>query len=142
MQTCTANAPGDPNASLMTPAYVVVLPECVNRNRNSTDSSANRATIRIMARAGNTPSTFMIAGIDMIPAPTMLLATLNTAPGTEAGAAGALESPKRGTLTPAAGDMPAGKLWWSERGRWRKLSRGFFTNDESSTYNFYWDLGT
>lgn len=118
-QTCAANAPPDPNASLMTPAYVVVSPECVNRIRKSTDSSASTATTRIIAKAGTTPRTFMIAGIDMIPAPTMLVATLNTAPGTEAGGGVPLESPRRGTLTPAAGDMPEAKLWGSEKVRWR-----------------------
>lgn len=118
-QTCAANAPADPNASLITPAYVIVSPECVNRIRKSTDSSARTATTRIIANAGTTPRTFMIAGIDMIPAPTMLVATLNTAPGTEAGGVAALDSPRRGALTPATGDMPAVKQRGSEKVRWR-----------------------
>jgi len=115
-QTCTANAPGDPNASLMTPEYVVVSPECVKRRRNSTESSASTATTIIMVKAGTTPRTFMIAGIDMIPAPTMLVATLNTAPDTDAGVIARLDSPNNGTLTPAAGDMAAKKVsgWENE----------------------------
>jgi len=63
-----------------------------------------------MAKAGTTPRTFMIAGIDIIPAPTMLVATLNTAPETDAGVIALLDSPNSGTLAPTAGDMAEKKL--------------------------------
>lgn len=107
-QTCAATAPAGPNASLMTPAYVVVSPECVNLIRNSTDTSARRAITRINANAGITPRTFSVAGIDMIPAPIMLVATLNTAPDTVAvSACAALDSDKRGMRAPSTGDIPA-----------------------------------
>lgn len=106
-QICAAKAPKGPNDSLMTPAYVVVSPECVNLMRKSTETSARTATMRIVAKAGITPRTFRIAGIDMIPAPTMLVATLNTAPETVAGFCPGLDSGKRGTCTPVAGDISA-----------------------------------
>lgn len=38
----------------------------------------------IRAKAGITPRTFNVAGIDIIPAPIMLVATLNTAPDRDA----------------------------------------------------------
>lgn len=83
IQICTASDPNRPNDSLITPAYVVDRPECVNLNRNSTDTSTSKAIITMSANAGTTPSTLTVTGIDMIPAPMMLVDTLNTAPGTE-----------------------------------------------------------
>lgn len=95
----------------MTPEYVVVSPACVKRMRKSTDTSASPATIAIKAKEGKTPRTLRIAGIDMIPAPIMLVATLNTAPGIEPRPAAGVDPVKRGTWTPADGVIPAMKLF-------------------------------
>ena len=81
----------------------MVTPACVKRMRKSTETSASTATIRIKAKEGSTPRTLRIAGIDMIPEPIMLVATLNTAPGIEPGTAAGFDPVKRGTLTPADG---------------------------------------
>lgn len=107
--TWAATAPKGPKASLMTPAYVVVSPECVNLMRNSTETSARTAVTRISKNAGTNPKTFMVAGMDMIPAPITLVATLNTAPDTVAGgfSAANLEFGKSGTRAPATGDILA-----------------------------------
>lgn len=122
-QIWAASAPTGPNASLITPAYVVVSPECVNLMRKSTDTSARRAMTRIITKAGITPRTFSVAGIDMMPAPIMLVATLKTAPETDAGFAAALLTGKRGTWTPSAGDIPAANLWGKGKRRGESLSR-------------------
>lgn len=105
--TLVVNPPTDPKASLITLAYVVFTPASVKRMRKSTETSASTATIRIKAMAGNTPRTFRIAGIDMIPEPIMLVATLSTAPGTVPGAGTNFDPVKRGMWTPADGDIPA-----------------------------------
>ncbi|MED6156059.1 hypothetical protein PIB30_011260 [Stylosanthes scabra] len=106
--TCAATAPNGPNDSLITPAYVVVSPECVNLIRNSTDISARIAVTNINKNAGTTPSTFNVAGTDIIPAPITLVATLNTAPDTVAGgtsSATSFAAGKSGTRAPAVGDI-------------------------------------
>jgi hypothetical protein len=56
----------------------------VYRRMNSTDTSESAATAAMRTSAGSTPSTRIAAGIDMMPAPTKLVATLNTAPETDA----------------------------------------------------------
>ena len=89
--TCSTVDPAFPNDSLITPAYVILPPEAVGavyRSRNSTETSQRNATKRMSAMAGKTPSTFNVAGIDMIPAPTMLVDRLNTAPETDASGGG------------------------------------------------------
>ncbi|GER50912.1 50S ribosomal protein L23, partial [Striga asiatica] len=81
--TCTAAAPGRPNDSLIRPAYVLASPEYVNLSMKSTDTSTNNPISTIIASAGATPSTLRVAGTDMIPAPIMLVDTLNTAPASD-----------------------------------------------------------
>lgn len=105
--TLVINPPTDPKASLITLAYVVFTPASVKRMRKSTETSASTATIRIKARAGNTPRTFRIAGMDMIPEPIMLVATLSTAPGMVPGAGANFDPVNRGIWTPVDGDIPA-----------------------------------
>ncbi|KAK2442187.1 Transmembrane amino acid transporter family protein [Trifolium repens] len=94
----------------MTPAYVVFAPASVKRIRKSTEISASTATIKINANEGNTPRTFRIAGIDIIPDPIMLVATLNTAPGMVPCSAVDFDPGKRGTWIAAVGDIPAVRL--------------------------------
>jgi len=105
-KTLAVNPPTDPKASLITLAYVVFTPASVKRMRKSTETSASTATIIIKAMAGNTPRTFRIAGIDMIPEPIMLVATLSTAPGMVPGTGANFDPVKRGMWTPADGDIP------------------------------------
>ena len=83
-QICTATDPNDPNDSASKPAYVSDLPEFVYLNINSAVTSTENATIRITINPGIMPRTFMVAGIDMIPAPIMVVEMLNTAPENDA----------------------------------------------------------
>lgn len=103
--TCAAIDPTCPNDSFMTPAYVLDSPECVNLIRNSTETSAKKAMITMSTKAGMTPNTLRVAGMDIIPAPIMLVDTLNTAPDTEP-CLTFLCSGSSGAWTPAAGDIP------------------------------------
>lgn len=108
MQIWTVTDPTRPNDSDITPAYVVVSPALVKRMRNSTETSAMSAMTTMSTKAGITPKTLRVAGIDMIPAPIMLVDTLKTAP--ESDARLVLEpasSGRRGTKAPAA-SMVAG----------------------------------
>ncbi|TQD92773.1 hypothetical protein C1H46_021609 [Malus baccata] len=108
---CVANDPTCPKDSLMTPEYVVDSPECVNLIRNSTETSANKAMITISTKAGITPSTLRVAGMDMILAPIMLVDTLNTAPETDPRLTGFL-SCSSGTWASATGNIPMA-AWFS-----------------------------
>lgn len=101
---CTRADPTFPNDSPITPEYVVESPAWVYLIRNSTDISASQAITTIRKNAGTTPNTLIVAGIDIIPAPMMLVETLNTAPDTDACFPGLL-SGSSGTFTPAAGDI-------------------------------------
>lgn len=91
-KTLSNAAPARPKASPMVPAYDVAAsslpppphPRPVYRSMNSTETSASAATAAMRSAAGTTPSTRIAAGIDMMPAPTMLVDTLNTAPETDA----------------------------------------------------------
>ena len=56
------------------------LPEFVYLSINSTVTSVISATNTITANPGTMPSTFIVAGTDMIPAPIMVVDMLNTAP--------------------------------------------------------------
>lgn len=106
---CVATDPTCPKDSLMTPAYVMDSPECVNLIKNSTETSVKKAMITISRKAGMTPSTLRVAGIDIIPAPIMLVDTLNTAPDTVARLTGLFPG-SSGTRAPAAGDIPITSL--------------------------------
>lgn len=79
-QILTARDPPHPNDSPTIPAYVTALPELVHLNINSTVKSVITATNTIIISPGIMPRTFMVAGIDMIPAPTMVVEMLKTAP--------------------------------------------------------------
>lgn len=56
------------------------FPELVYLSINSTVTSVTSATNRITTNPGTMPSTFIVAGTDMIPAPIMVVDMLNTAP--------------------------------------------------------------
>jgi hypothetical protein len=94
----------------MTPAYVVNSPESVYLNKNSTEISTSHAIIIINTKAGITPSTLSVAGIDIIPAPIILVDTLNTAPCTDARFSPSFLSGRSGARIPVAGDIPGGNL--------------------------------
>ena len=79
-QILTAKDPTVPNDSPTIPAYVTALPELVHLNINSTVKSVIIATNTITINPGITPKTFIVAGIDIIPAPTIVVDMLNTAP--------------------------------------------------------------
>lgn len=79
-QICTATDPIAPNDSPTIPAYVVDLPDFVYLNRNSTVISVKNATTKMRRNPGTMPKTLIAAGIDMIPAPIMVVVMLNTAP--------------------------------------------------------------
>uniref|UniRef100_A0A8R7TZD8 Uncharacterized protein n=1 Tax=Triticum urartu TaxID=4572 RepID=A0A8R7TZD8_TRIUA len=105
MKTLSAAAPARrPNASPMIPAYEGgPLAQAVYRSMNSTETSERRATAAMRASAGTTPSTRIAAGIDMMPAPMMLVDRLNTAPETDAPPPCPPEnSGSSGSSTPAA----------------------------------------
>uniref|UniRef100_A0A0A9FPZ6 Uncharacterized protein n=1 Tax=Arundo donax TaxID=35708 RepID=A0A0A9FPZ6_ARUDO len=80
--TLSNAAPARPNASPISDAYDGA--PRVYRSMKSTAALARTATPAIRTTAGATPRTRMAAGIDMIPAPTTLVDTLNTAPSTDA----------------------------------------------------------
>lgn len=83
-QICTAMEPNGPNDSPTMPAYVSDLPEFVYLSRNSTVTSVKIATNKMAMNPGIMPSTFMVAGMDMIPAPIMVVEMLKTAPENDA----------------------------------------------------------
>ena len=66
--------------------------------------SVKKATNAIRRRAGIMPRILRAKGIDMIPAPIMLVETLNTAPETDAVLGEDLDAGSRGTYS---GDIPA-----------------------------------
>lgn len=78
-QICTAKEPIFPKFSFINPAYVVDWPAYVALNMKFTVMSTNKATRTIKTNAGTTPRTFKVAGIDIIPAPIIVVDTLNTA---------------------------------------------------------------
>lgn len=78
--TCTATEPALPNDSFITPAYVVASPARVDFIRKPTDIVDSQAMIVMIKRAGTTPRTLNAAGIDIIPAPIILVDTLKTTP--------------------------------------------------------------
>lgn len=90
----------------MTPAYVVDSPELVNLIRNSVETWASHAITTIIRNAGITPSTLRVAGMDMIPAPIMLVETLKMAPVRDARFSGNGDSSsgKSGASAPVAAD--------------------------------------
>nr|GMD57671.1 hypothetical protein Iba_chr11eCG15010 [Ipomoea batatas] len=86
---------------------VDALPACVNLSRKSTETSTSTATTTVKTNAGITPSTFRVAGMDMIPAPMILVVTLNTARhSTTLLSAGVSLLWSSGASAPITGDIP------------------------------------
>ena len=81
----------------------------MNLSKSSTDKSVMKATSMISATAGIMPRTLRVNGIDMIPAPIMLVDTLNTAPETDAVSIGGFISGRRGTCS-GGGDIGTVRL--------------------------------
>ena len=80
MQSCKSVRPGPPKASETRPEYVADLEARVNLKIMSMEDSVNVAPNTIMISPGISPSCFMVAGRAMIPAPTIVVERLNTAP--------------------------------------------------------------
>lgn len=72
--------PGLANASRITLPYVFILDALVNLTRSSRDASVKHATNKINKIPGTRPKTFIVAGRAMIPAPTVEVERLKTAP--------------------------------------------------------------
>lgn len=72
--------PGLANASRITLPYVFILDALVNLTRSSRDASVKHATNKINKIPGTRPNTFMVAGRAMMPAPTIEVERLKTAP--------------------------------------------------------------
>lgn len=122
-QSWTAVDPARPKDSPISPAYEPDEPWHVYRIMNSTEASERKATAAMRARAGPTPRTFKVAGMDMMPAPMILVARLKTAPDTDAPSpafgsdvTGAWREGRRGVRVPG-GDF----IWiWTDSWVWGK----------------------
>lgn len=76
--------PGPPKASPTRPEYEAVLEARVNRMIMSMDDSVNIAPKTIIIRPGIRPNCLTAAGRAMIPAPTIVVDMLKTAPENDA----------------------------------------------------------
>ena len=84
MQTCKRVRPALPRESPTAPAYVADLDVRENFRMKSIDNSVNVDPRMIMIKPGIRPNCFTAAGRAMIPAPTMVLERLKTAPENDA----------------------------------------------------------
>ena len=84
MQTCRRVRPALPKDSPTAPAYVTDLDARENFRMKSIDNSVNVDPSMIKINPGIRPNCFTTAGRAMIPAPTMVLDRLKTAPENDA----------------------------------------------------------
>lgn len=80
IQSNKMKRPTPPYASRTTPEYVEDFDACVNLKRITMDDSVIIAQRTIMTKPGINPSCFTAAGRAMMPAPTIVVERLNTAP--------------------------------------------------------------
>lgn len=80
IQSCSRFRPTPEKESPAKPEYELVLAALLNRRTISTDFSVSIPANTIMIRPGIAPSCLRVAGRAMIPAPTMVVERLNTAP--------------------------------------------------------------
>jgi hypothetical protein len=83
-QTWSSVLPHQPKVSPMTPPYESAPTTPLNRTSSWMEASARSAASTMLTRPGTRPSTFMVAGSAMMPAPTIVVDRLKTAPGKEA----------------------------------------------------------
>lgn len=83
-EACKAILPHCPYASPISHPYDVIFPWWLHLISMSMDASVSNATKMIIRRPGMRPSILMLAGKAMIPAPTMVVERLKTAPENEA----------------------------------------------------------